>query len=132
MLAKLDLGGDGIRHIAQTVWRRRYMAVAVTLVSFAAGAAIIFSLTPSYSASSLVMLPRTFYGNLGENRSQQESISTEGVVVRSEIELIASNAVCKRVIQELNLQDEEEFQPRDGITSALKGQLALLFPANSS
>ncbi len=106
-MGKVELGSDGVA-FARAAWRHKVLfAISTTTLTLIFAAAIL-SLTPRYSAQSMLLLPHVSLGKLGE--VAVNSVPDQ-IVLRSEVEIIKSEGISQQVIDELDIGNEPEFRP---------------------
>ena len=124
---ELDLGIRSIGSIISIAWRRKYIAVCIFIVVLVLATNYIFSLAPRYEATSAVLLSSGTIGQLNESRSRLPGEAPDAILLRSELDILTSDEICRRVIEELNLVSHPEFNKPPGffasIASWLKNQL---------
>ncbi|MCO6418403.1 polysaccharide biosynthesis tyrosine autokinase [Siccirubricoccus sp. KC 17139] len=93
--------------------RSRLLLLAWVLVTFGLAAAAILQLSPRYRASALVLLDMREL-NLGDVRGPLigPTASLDSTIVRSQVELLGSEELARRVVADLGLVDNPEFRPR--------------------
>lgn len=126
MESSVQLGAASVGEIVRTIWRHKVVFAVVAAASFLAIAAFVLTLSPRYRADGLVLLPQMPLGSLGEG-SQRVLVAIDPVAVRSEVDILNSNGIAKRVIDDLGLENDPEFaaHPPGPISAALKGIIAL-------
>lgn len=113
--------GDMLAAIA-----RRKVSIAV-ITGLAALAAILYGLlaTPRYTAATSLLFdlrPRTLLGG----DSQIASIATDLALVESQVKLLSSDTVLRRVVERERLTADEEFGAgRPGLRALIMGALGL-------
>ncbi len=99
-------------------WRRRGTFAAAALLTFALAAAIILSLQSRYEAEAMVMVnPRQT--NIANVQSVQDPTASLSDLngVRSQMEILTSDGLARRVVLDLHLQDDPTFvkPPRQAV-----------------
>src|SRR5579883_1506591 len=99
---------------AARLWRRKLAIIVLAFVLFVPAALAIFLLTPLYHAEAVVMIDGSKADILhtkavlpGISVPQEDPVS----VVQSEIQVITSQQLAKRVIAKLGLLEDPEFNP---------------------
>lgn len=121
-VATLDLG-----QIFRALWRGKWLIAAVFGGVLVVAALWIQAMTPIYRAAAEVMLdPRTSKALAID--SVVSELPANDAVVASEIGVITSRRVLNRVIAELSLTEDSEFNPRlrspyEGLTDQIAGWL---------
>ncbi len=99
-----------INEILNTLWLRKRLFISATLLVVFLSALIIFQLTPKYQASSKVLIGNTSPKKIADLESVLAGnfIGVDTVIV-SQIEILKSRALARKVIISLNLDTNEEF-----------------------
>ncbi|MBL4806262.1 MAG: AAA family ATPase [Rhodobacteraceae bacterium] len=91
------------------VLRRQIKIVVATGIMVISGALIyVFSLTPTYTASTLILVDPV-EKNLLASGDRYQNVGINDIRVDSEIEILKSDAVALRVVQAVNLIADPEF-----------------------
>lgn len=98
------------RHLFLTVWRHKWLVVGVTTVITALSYVYIGSLTPRYTAETTLLLD-TRSTNVGIDPVVSD-LRPDASVIRSEVDVLRSRWLAHRVVQELNLANDPEFNPQ--------------------
>lgn len=101
----------------------RLIAITIVLIVGAAGLAL-FTLTPIYTATALVMVDPS-PKNLLDPDSQANSSASDSARVEGEVVLVHSDNVLMNVIENLHLVSDDEFGVRLGLTSKILAMLRL-------
>jgi uncharacterized protein involved in exopolysaccharide biosynthesis len=119
--------GHHLRESLRVLKRRRW-AVATTTAAFLA-AAILFILivSPRYTATATVLIDprRSSVADNDSNQQKASSPSSDDATVNSQVVLLQSDAVLRRVVDQLNLGEDPEFGNH---TSLLAPVMRLLAP----
>jgi len=92
--------------------RRRWRFIALwCVVCFAIAASLILRLEPRYRAEALVMLD-TRQVHYAEMRSVLTATGVDPTIARSEVDVLSSDGLARRVIDDLRLGEIEEFKPK--------------------
>ena len=105
--------GEGmldLRHLL-TIFRRRFtLFIAIAMVVFALVVVVTFQLTPRYSANTeLIIDPRK--EQVIDLNQVLSGLTPDTAVVESEVKIIQSRSLAAKVVDELNLTDDPEFNP---------------------
>lgn len=119
--------GTTLRGLLTVLRRNRGLLALWVLGVFAAAAAGISQLTPRYRASALVMVDMREL-NLGDVRGPMTGplASLDTTIVRSQVEVLASEELARRVVADLGLNNHPDFSPRPS-----KRERALAFAAGA-
>ncbi|SEP49550.1 capsular exopolysaccharide family [Rhodospirillales bacterium URHD0017] len=123
--------------------RRRWWFIAAIGCFGLAGAAAWLAVTkPQYTATALVQLDTRNKFVSFESNAGSSSREAESSLIRTEVEVLRSNTVVERVVKELDLANDAEFNPSaataltqfaDGLLADLRKHLSLLgIPSGSS
>ncbi|WP_052715755.1 GumC family protein [Devosia chinhatensis] len=108
--------------------QRQFRLILIVLISALALATIAaFALTPIYTSSALIMVDPSAK-NLLEPETGMTSASSDSARIDSEVELVRSDNVLLKVIQEQNLTSDSEFGVTLGTTARILQFLRLREP----
>lgn len=104
-----EQGGDiDLRELLRKLWRRRRVILGCVFIITALATVVSFQLTPQYSASALVMIePRE--SRVVDIEAVLSGLPPDTETINSEIEVIKSRQLAKRVIDRLKLEEDPEF-----------------------
>ena len=97
-----------LRALLQTLWRRKMVVITTAVVIVSLVVLVVFQLKPRYTASANVML-ETRQSKVVDIESVMSGISADMAVVLSEVEVIRSSSLIRRVVDKLNLLNDPEF-----------------------
>lgn len=95
----------------QTIWRRKWSILTLTLVVMMLAALVVLSMTPIYKASSTLLIEQ----KAAKAVSIEEVYGLDGgssEYLQTQFELLKSRELAVRVVRELNLTTHPEFDPR--------------------
>ncbi|MEI9428205.1 GumC family protein [Mesorhizobium sp. Cs1299R1N3] len=105
--AQVDTSVD-LLGLADTLIRRRWIVLSFTLTFVALGLLALFLISPRYTATSRILIdPRE--QRVMQNEVVQQGFGSDMALVESQIEVITSEAVLKRVVQSSGLATDPEF-----------------------
>ena len=105
------------------ILRRRMSIVAITaFVVVLLTIVFIFAVRPSYTATATVLIDphRSDVINLNDTSAALRNSSTDEAAVQSQVLLMQSVEVMRRVVKTLNLTQEPDFSPQPGLLDPLK------------
>lgn len=104
--------GDGIdlREVWGVFRRRAKVILGCVVVITALATLIVFQLTPRYTAEASVMLV-TRSNQVIDLQSVLSGLSGDAIAIRSEVEILDSPALARKVADKLDLYDLPEFNP---------------------
>ncbi len=105
---------DILVQLFQALWRRRVIAVAVAFVAVLLPAYMVLTFESQYEAYSQVHVARMPGIEMSGARQQAGNDMTDPVMIRTEVEILSSDALFRRVIEELDLANVPEFSERSG------------------
>lgn len=109
--------------------RRQARLIIITVIAvIGATAAIVFTLTPIYQASALVLVDTTDKNLLDPNRGAA-STSTDSARLASELEIMQSDAIMLKVIEREKLLSDDEFGVKLGMMDRITSFLQLSQPS---
>lgn len=95
----------------QTIWRRKWSILTLTLIVMMVTTLIVLSLTPIYRAAATML----FEQKQSQVVSIEQLYGVEGSgndYLQTQFELLKSRSLAERVVRELNLTMHPEFDPR--------------------
>ena len=105
-----DLGFN-FREIFGTLWRRRWVIGGTVLLVTSIAVLVAFQVTPRYTATAEVLVdPRE--RKVADVEAVLSGLSSDVSTIDSQIQVIRSRSLAARVIQQLGLQDDPEFNSR--------------------
>lgn len=108
---RIGLMGDSeidLRDLLKTLWRRKMVVVSTVVLITVITALTVLQLTPRYTASAQIML-ETRQSKVVDIESVLSGISPEMATVLSEVEVIGSTSLIRRVVEKLHLVQDPEF-----------------------
>lgn len=115
-----------LRNLIGLLRRRLRLIAIVTLVVTGLAGLAVFSLTPKYSASALVLIDTSQKNLL--NPATGAVAEIDSARVDSEIEILKSPAVLLKVIADLKLVQDTEFGVKLGLTDRIMAFLQIAQP----
>lgn len=110
----------------QSLWRQKKIIFSIVAVIMALAFVVLSSLTPRYTASSLVEInPRQ--SQLVDFSSVLSGLPADDVTIQTEIKIIQSRKIARRTIEQLDLNRNPEFNPllrADGLVESWRKSLA--------
>nr|WP_272210099.1 Wzz/FepE/Etk N-terminal domain-containing protein [Marinicella sp. W31]MDC2875962.1 Wzz/FepE/Etk N-terminal domain-containing protein [Marinicella sp. W31] len=98
-----------ILSIALTVWRGKWAILIITLITIAIGTYYAYRIaTPLYNSSAIVML-NTQKERVVDIPSVLTELSSDKTAIFTEIEVLKSRVLIGKVVDELNLVEDPEF-----------------------
>ncbi len=104
----LDIEVIDLRHMLMTLWRRKSVIISTVFLVTCFAVLLAFQLTPKYTASTKVMID-TRTNQTVDMESVLSGLSSDDATVLSEIEILRSRSLMARVVKNLGLQDDPEF-----------------------
>jgi succinoglycan biosynthesis transport protein ExoP len=99
----------------------RFIA-ATTILGTLVTLAIVFSITPKYQSSILVLVdPRQT--KILQDAEVVGRTTTDNGAIESEVEMIQSKAITRKVVERLKLNEDAEFSGPSGLVGTLKATL---------
>jgi uncharacterized protein involved in exopolysaccharide biosynthesis/Mrp family chromosome partitioning ATPase len=121
---EIDLGG-----VAAALGRRKRFILSVMLGAAAAAALFVTVVKPRYIAESRILVENqeSYFTSAGPDGSRGEtSDALDESAINSQIQILTSRDLARRVVQALHLQGNPEFDPAAGGLSLLVQPLVLL------
>jgi succinoglycan biosynthesis transport protein ExoP len=117
-------GSDAIifRDLIACLKRNLRFIAATTILGTLVTLALVFSITPKYQSSVLVLVdPRQT--KILQDAEVVGRTTTDNGAIESEVEMIQSTAITRKVVEKLKLQDDPEFSGPSGLIGTLKATL---------
>lgn len=109
-----------LARILSLLWRRKWIVAATMLATLALALAFLMTVTPRYTATSVVVLD-TREEQVVDLESVVSGLQADSAVVNTEVEVIKSRRLINRVVERLSLDTDPEFVPRLRPDPAWKG-----------
>jgi exopolysaccharide transport family protein len=104
-------GGIDVDRLQAAFQRRLRLMIAVAIVVFSAIVLITLEATPKYTAKAEVMLDR-HQQKVVDAQEVLSGLPPDSNAVDTEVQVISSHALARRVVDALNLQTDPDFNPR--------------------
>jgi succinoglycan biosynthesis transport protein ExoP len=125
-----DAGASGdinLSDIIGALSRNRWWVIAPTLIAFVGALVFVNVVKPRYTAEARVLLEnQENYFTRVDKGERADSLAPDAEAVQSQIQLVTSRDLARRVIKTLNLQGNPEFDPLAEGVSPLTRLLVLL------
>ena len=113
--------------------RRCWLTAFVTTALVLAGLSFAISqLKPLYTSRTTLLLPFTPVTELTVRNGNVSSPQTDPTIVHSYIQVLKDDGICLAVIQQLQLDRREEFNPPPGIVGRMMGAASALISKPSA
>lgn len=99
-----------LQELLRTLWRRKMLIFSTVVLITSIVTLVVLQLTPRYTATVNVMLD-TRQSNVTNMESVMSGVSANMETVLSEVEVIRSTSLIRRVVGKLNLTQDPEFNP---------------------
>lgn len=100
-----------LRDILSTIWREKWVVMLTTILCFIVAIVAVSRLEPRYRASASVM-----FGTQKANVINLQAIITDPEfskdTLQNEVEVLRSTSLIERVVEELRLREDPEFNPK--------------------
>jgi capsular exopolysaccharide synthesis family protein len=114
-------------HVFQTLWRRKWVVVAVVFACTVAAAAIAWSQAAVYEGKALVEIQgvnENFLNKDIDPTAEGTGFSLESYI-QTQIKILQTDRLLSRTANRLDLWTNPEFQPEPGMLARLRGLLRL-------
>ncbi len=111
--------------LVETLRRQMGLIIATIVFCLAVAAVYLFSVTPIYTASSLILVDPSQKNLLDPNTAGNVNMSYASSRVDSEVEILRSDTVALAVVREQGLIADPEFGPSIGLREKLFTALGL-------
>jgi polysaccharide biosynthesis transport protein len=115
-----------LRDVLSGLWRRKRAMAITTLVATLIGLVFAFSATPRYTAESRVIVDRFDTAFSRSDRADDGTRDISEQLVMSQVEVLRSRDIARRVVDALDLADNPEFSGRGVPLSPLTQILSAL------
>lgn len=122
----LDEPEIDLRALALVLWRRRWVILNTVTLVVVLGALILFQLTPRYTAEALLAI-ETRQNSYVDLESVMSGLGTDQAAIKTEIDVLKSRRLVGKLVDQLNLTQDPEFNP--GLDSR-PSLLSILNPLN--
>ncbi|MFP6608445.1 MAG: polysaccharide biosynthesis tyrosine autokinase [Myxococcota bacterium] len=120
-----------LREIFGVVWRRRWVLGGCVLLITAATLLVAFQLTPRFTATTQVLIdPRE--RKVADVEAVLSGLSSDASTIESQIQVIRSRTLATRVIEQLHLERDPEFNAalrEPGVLGGTLDRFQGLFPS---
>jgi len=100
-----------IRQVFLMLWRRKLIGACILLAVLGLTYVALANVTPRYTANAVLVL-NTRDVQVNDLESVVSGMSNDTFMIRSELDVLHSRALAERVVQQLGLVDDPEFNPR--------------------
>ena len=90
------------------LWRHKMLIFAAMLLTMLVSALVLFQLTPRYTAEARILIG-TRATNVVDIESVLEALRPDRITIQSEVQVLASRSLAEKVVDELGLVDNPEF-----------------------
>ena len=108
-----------IRDYIMIVGKRRTTVVAIFLVFLAAVAAVTFTMTPMYKATAQIYIDTAGSAQFNLQQASGRDVNESGYL-QTQINILKSDAIAKKVIQRLGLEQREAPEQKPFYDGLLK------------
>src|SRR5690349_320721 len=129
--AKMKDSMDPVQLLA-ILWRKKALILGTTIVLTLLGTALSFFMRPEYTASSEVLLDlrRPAVTHVTETQAAVGNTQAgDAATIRSEVDVISSPVLLKRVITDLDLMANPYFTRTSALRKLVKRRMAEILPA---
>ncbi|MCY4227196.1 MAG: polysaccharide biosynthesis tyrosine autokinase [Gammaproteobacteria bacterium] len=90
------------------LWKHKFLILAVLVFCMLVGALILFQLTPRYTAEARILVG-TRATNVVDAENVLERLRPDRIKIQGEVEVLASRTLAEKVVDEIGLIDNPEF-----------------------
>jgi exopolysaccharide transport family protein len=118
-----------LRESLRVLKRRRWTIAATTAAFVAAALLFVIIVSPRYTATATVLIDPRRSNVVDSDNSQQKvsNPSSDDATVNSQAVLLQSDAVLRRVVDDLKLGEDPEFSGHSSILGSILGPIIRLF-----
>jgi succinoglycan biosynthesis transport protein ExoP len=115
-----------LRTLGAAVWRKRRWVILPTLIALAGSIGYVQTVAPLYRSTSLILLERGESSLTRPDRTLGDQGVIDAETVASQVQLIESRDLARRVVDDLELTRDPTFaSPGGGILSRVLGAIGL-------
>lgn len=114
-----------IKSILDLLQRQLKLIVATTVVVIAVALVYLFSVTPTYTSTALILVDPAQKNLLDTQNQANVNASADNARIESEVEILRSSSVALAVIQKAQLITDSEFGPTIGLRGRIAAALGL-------
>lgn len=119
--AQFDESEIDIRNLMLMLWRRRMVVIGCVLIGLSLATISMSFMKPRYQARSLVLIEvNTSNRSLDELQVFMGSLRVDTSFILSEIEIIKSRSMARKVVKRLNLMADPEFNSKFRYSNTLQ------------
>jgi succinoglycan biosynthesis transport protein ExoP len=114
--------------LGRALWRKKFMILGVTLLAAAAALVVVNAITPRYRSESRLLLEarENVFLRAEAEKNQGERPTIDPEAVTSQVQLVLSRDLARKVIEKEKLADNPEFNGgAPGVFGALLGALGI-------
>ncbi|MEQ1529932.1 MAG: polysaccharide biosynthesis tyrosine autokinase, partial [Methylococcales bacterium] len=100
--------GVGLKEIIAIIWRRKWLVLIITFALTAVLGAVLWKIAPRFSSKAMLMIEPTG-NNFVSVQSAVNGNGPDAETIASEIEVLRSPELARKVIQALNLDKDPDF-----------------------
>lgn len=120
---RADGGEIDLRALGRGIWSRKLWIVGPTLIAGLLAVAFVQLASPYYRSSALILIENR-EGAAPRSGERELALPDEQAVV-SQVQLIQSRDLVRRVVKTLDLAADPEFAPHDGLIKRALGAIGL-------
>jgi polysaccharide biosynthesis transport protein len=109
-----DLDSAYLRRLTQILRQRFSLILGTALLVFLAALAVVILLPSRYTATSSVIVDSRKVTVIADQQDVLGRVGTETGSIESEVEILQSSNLARKVIAKLKLDQDEEFAPKPG------------------
>ncbi|MDT8263723.1 Wzz/FepE/Etk N-terminal domain-containing protein, partial [Roseomonas sp. DSM 102946] len=113
--------------VMQSIWRHRFFMLVWLILVVGLASLVIFNLQASYRSTALVALDtRQIRFTEVSATLANPSAPMDSNVVRTEVEILNSDAVAREVVKDLDLVNDPEFLPQPSLLTRIASRIPFL------
>jgi capsular exopolysaccharide synthesis family protein len=99
-----------LRDFFSLLWRRRLIIVLTVAVAVIGTLAVLMTVTPKYTSTAMILVePRV--NRVADTTSVLSGLPPDFETIQTELEILASHSLHRRVVRDLGLTKDREFNP---------------------
>ena len=116
------------RWACRLIWRSRYLILACVMIGVVPTILFLQQATPIYTAGTQIMVQAAETNDVLAERATMPRAMLNESIMATEVELIGSQTIARRVVAKLRLDQDAEFNPRLAKPKAIATFFASLNP----
>jgi tyrosine-protein kinase Etk/Wzc len=124
----MTYGEPDMLGLGRALWQKRTRILSVTLIAASAAFVVVNAITPRYRSESRLLLDahQNVFLRAEADKNTLDNTTIDPEAVASQIQIVLSRDLARKVIQKEKLADNPEFDPDAGTATPLQSLLSLI------